>query len=178
MSLNWLDIVLIIIIAITFILGLSKGLIRQAIGIVAVIIGLILALNYYALAAEFFLSVVRREALAQFLGFLVIFVLVLCLGWLVSSLLSELMKGPFKFVNHALGGGLGLIKGILICGILLFAMLVFPVSTKALRESELAPYCLRLTKAVFALIPEDLKDRFSEAYQDIVGKRGSNEKRV
>ena len=57
MIFNWLDIVLFIIIAIAFILGLSKGLIRQAIGILAVIIGLILALSYYAVTAEFFLSV-------------------------------------------------------------------------------------------------------------------------
>lgn len=178
MSFNWLDIVLLIIIAITVIAGISKGLVRQFVGILAVVIGLILALMYYPFAAELFLSFVSQEALAQFLGFLVIFFGVLGVGWLISAWLSKMMKGPFKFLNHVFGGAFGLLKGILICGVLLFAMLVFPVNTNALRRSQLAPVCLRLTKAVFTMIPQDLKDRFNQAYKDIVGRKGRDERRI
>lgn len=178
MSFNWLDIVLLVIIAIAVIAGISKGLVRQFVGILAVVIGLILALMYHPFTAEFFSSFVSQTALAQFLGFLVIFFGALAVGWLVSAWLSKMMEGPFKFLNHVLGGVFGLLKGTLICGVLLFAMLVFPVNTRALHSSRLAPVCLRLTKAVFTMIPEDLKDQFNQAYQDIVGRKGGDERRI
>lgn len=178
MSFNWLDILLLVIIALTVIAGISKGLVRQCVGILAVVIGLILALMYYPFTAELLHAFVSQEALAQFLGFLVIFFGILAAGWLVSAWLSRMMKGPFKFLNHVLGGLFGLLKGTLICGVLLFAMLVFPVNTKALHSSRLAPVCLRLTKAVFTMIPEDLKDQFNQAYKDIVGRKGSDDRRI
>lgn len=177
MDFNWLDIVLIGILTVTFILGIIKGLIRQIIGILAVIFGLMLALLYYPYAGDFIKHLGPGRTLSQFLGFLGIFLAVLCLGWGLAVIFSKLIKGPLKFMDHILGGGVGLLKGILICGVFVFAMLVFPVNLKALKGSQLAPYCLRMTKAVYSLIPKELKERFSEAYRDIVGG-ARNAKRI
>lgn len=178
MNYSWLDIILFGIIAIAFILGIAKGLIKQIIGISAVIIGLILAVTYYAHVSDLFSPLVSSTALSQFLGFLAIFLAVLCLGGLISAMLSKLMKGPFKFLNHVVGGGFGLLKGILICGVILFGMLVFPINTKALTNSQLAPFCLNVTRAAFYLVPQDLKEKFSEAYKDIIKKQGKHERKV
>ena len=169
MGLNWVDILLIVILAITFILGLVKGFIRQIIGLLAVIIGLILAVNFYPFASDFYLRLTSHKVLPYLLGFLTIFFAVLALGWLISRLLSKLMKGPLKFLNHVLGGGIGLIKGILICGVVVFAFLLFPVNKEALKGSKLSPYCVQATKAVFFLIPQEMKEQFKEAYKDIMG---------
>jgi len=65
-----------------------------------------------------------------------------------------------------------LLKGILICGIIVFAFLVFAVNTKALKGSMIAPSCLKMTKAVVDLIPQELKDKFRDAYQGVIGRRG------
>ena len=178
MIFNWLDIVLFIVIGVTLIFGIIKGLARQVIGILAVIVGLILALVYYPYIAYLFGRMISSQVLSHFLGFISIFLAVLCLGWIVSWLVSKVIKGPFKFINHILGGGLGLIKGILVCGVLVFALLVFPVNVKALENSFLAPYCLKMTKVVIGLIPQELKENFKEAYEDIMGKRGKNVERV
>jgi len=178
MILNWLDMILLGILMITFIIGVIKGLVKQIIGIVAVIVGLILALVYYPHVAGFFARFISGRTLTHFLGFLAIFLGVLCIGELISAMLSKLMKGSLKFVDHVLGGGLGLLKGILICGVILFALLVFPVNFNALKNSQLSPYCLKITRAVYYIIPQDLKERFSEAYNDIVGREKKDGKRV
>lgn len=169
MGLNWIDILLIVILIITFILGLIKGFIRQIIGILAVIIGLILAVNFYPFVSDFYLRWITHKVLPYLLGFLTIFFAVLGLGWLISHLLSKLMKGPLKFLNHVLGGGIGLLKGILICGVVVFAFLLFPVNKEALKTSKLSPHCVKVTKAVFFLIPKEIKEQFKEAYQDVMG---------
>jgi membrane protein required for colicin V production len=178
MIFNWLDIALFVIICVTLVIGTIKGLVRQVIGLAAAIVGLILALVYYPYVAYLFGRVISSQVLSHFLGFISIFLAVLCLGGIISWLVSKLIKGPLKFMNHLLGGGLGLIKGVLICGVLVFALLVFPVNVKALENSFLAPYCLKMTKVVVGLIPQELKESFKEAYEDIMGKRGKNAKRV
>lgn len=178
MELNWLDIVLLGILLFTLILGIVKGLVKQIIGILAVFLGLILALLYYPVVSGVFMRLISSKVVSQFLGFLAIFLAVLCLGALLSAMLSKLMKGPLKFLNHALGGCFGLLKGILICGVLLFAMLVFPVNKKVVQDSQVAPVCLVVTKGVFSLIPKDLREKFNRAYADIVGRRDKNARRI
>jgi membrane protein required for colicin V production len=178
MSINWLDIVFLVILLVTFILGIIKGLIRQIIGILAVIIGLILAVYNYSYAATFYARFVSNRTVAQLLGFFTIFIVVLCIGWLVAFLLSKMMKGPLKFLNHVFGGALGLLKGILICGVVVLALLVFPVKKEALKESQVAPYCLKIAEGLYYLIPQSLKQEFKKAYNDILGKGKVHEKRV
>jgi membrane protein required for colicin V production len=164
---NWIDVILISILALTSILGIVKGFVKQVFGLLAVIVGLILALSFYSQVSRLYLRFVANEVLAHFLGFLTIFLIVLCLGWVSSYLLSKFIKGPLKLLNNILGGGLGFLKGILICGVIVFALLVFPISKKALKESVLSPVCLQLTRAIVSLIPQELKEKFKEAYQEI-----------
>lgn len=178
MTFNWLDIILIAILLITLILGVIKGLIRQIIGILAVIVGLILAVYYYSSVAQVFERLVSNLTLTYLLGFFAVFIAVLCLGWLLSYLLSKLMKGPLKFLNHVFGGALGFLKGILICGVIVLALLIFPKEKRALTESVLAPYCLHITRAMYYLIPQSLKQEFKKAYQEILGKEEKDEKKV
>jgi len=178
MVFNWLDVILLIILFITVILGLIKGLVRQLIGILAVVVGVILAMAYYPYVSQVIKPLFSNETLAQFLGFLFIFVITLILGWIIARLISKAMRGSLKFLNHLFGGGLGLIKGVLICGIIVFALLVFPVQKKALEESELAPYCLKVTQAAVDLIPLELKQKFNKAYNDIVKKGEKDAERV
>ncbi|MFQ6037888.1 MAG: CvpA family protein, partial [Candidatus Aminicenantales bacterium] len=139
MELNWLDILLLVILGITVIIGAVKGFIRQVVGLAAVIVGLLLALRYYEEGARAF-GFISSETLSQLLGFWLIFFGVLLLGWLVNRLLAKAAKGPLKSMNHFLGAGLGFVKGLLICGVVVFGLIVFPVDEKALKASRLAPY--------------------------------------
>ena len=178
MIFNWLDIVFLIILVLTLVIGLIKGLIRQIVGILAVIIGLVLGLAYYPYVGAAFKPFVDKEIITHFLGFFLIFLAVLILGWLVARLFSKVMKGPLKFFNHVFGGLLGLLKGILICGVLVLAMLVFPVGTKAMQNSTLAPYCGKLTRGIVELIPRELKERFEDTYHNIFNREGKDAKRI
>jgi membrane protein required for colicin V production len=175
---NWLDILLLVIIAITVIIGAIRGFVRQIIGLLAVILGLILAIKYYPYGKDVF-TFLRNEVLAQLLGFFLIFVIVLSVGWVINILLAKAIRGPFKSLNHFMGAGLGLIKGILISVIVVFGFLVFPVNTRILEESTLTPYCMEIADTAYNLIPQELKDKFREAYQDIMENKeeGKDEKR-
>ncbi len=168
---SWMDIVILVILLITLIIGLIKGFVRQVIGLAAVVAGLLLAAKYYLPVSQIVNRLVATEKWSGLIAFLVIFLAVLVAGWLISFLVSKLIRGPLKFIDHLIGGALGLLKGILICGVIVFALLAFPVDKKALLESRLAPYCYWMTKGIIHLIPQELKEKFRETYKDIVKEK-------
>jgi membrane protein required for colicin V production len=178
MEFNWLDIILLVIIAAGLVLGIIKGLVRQLVGILAVVVGFVLGLAYYPYTASIFRPVVSKDSIANFLGFLLIFLAVILLGWLVSRIFAKVMKGSVKVVNHFFGGMLGLLKGALICGVLVFALLVFPMNIEALKGSFIAPYCAKVTKTVVGLIPQELKQKFVESYDEFIRKGEDDVERI
>jgi membrane protein required for colicin V production len=178
MSLNTLDIILLAVLLVTLILGLIKGLVRQIIGIVAVVGGLVLGAMFYPQAAFVFHKIISSETVSNFVGFLAIFLAVLLAGWLIGLLISKLMKGPLAFINHVMGGVLGLFKGVLICGVIVFAMLVFEVRKEALAGSRIAPLCFHVTKAMVQLIPQELKSKFTRTYREMRQGGGEHGKEI
>ena len=164
---NWLDFVLLAIIAVSAVVGIFKGLVRQVIGLAAVVAGLILASFYYDRAAALFETFVKNELLSDFFGFLLVFILVLVAGSLLGHLLTKAMKGPLALVNRLFGAVFGFLKAVLICGIIVFALVSFEIARPALETSVLAPACLGVTRAVVNMIPQDLRAKFNASYKEI-----------
>jgi membrane protein required for colicin V production len=175
---NWLDIVLVVILILSAIIGIFKGLVKQVIGLVAVIAGLVLASLYYEGAAGIFEAFIKNRLLSNFLGFLLIFVLVLIAGGILGHLITKAMKGPLAIVNRLFGGLFGAVKGVLICGILVFALFTFRVAKPALETSVLAPVCLGITRAAINMIPADLRARFNTSYKEIRESGGKNGQKI
>jgi membrane protein required for colicin V production len=175
---NWLDIVFIVVLVATLVIGIVKGLVRQVIGLAAVIVGLVLASLYYAGIAEIFQKFVHDQLVSNFLGFLVLFFCVLAVGALLSHFISKAMKGPLAFVNRFFGGLFGLLKAILICGIIAFALTAFNIARPALETSRLAPICLGVTRAAVNLIPQELRTKFNQSYQEIRKSGGKDGQKI
>jgi membrane protein required for colicin V production len=169
MLFNWLDIILLVILAVTVVLGAIKGLLRQMVGLLAVVFGLILAVKYYSLGADLF-AFLSNQVIADLLGFFIIFFGVLCIGWVVNRLFAKAVKGPLKSMNHFMGAGLGFLKGILICCIILLGFRVFPVNQEAVDESLLAPYGLKIAEGAYSLIPQSWKEKFNETKKKLEEK--------
>jgi len=167
---GWMDIVLILVILVTVALGALKGFVRESVGIAATVGGFVLAAAYYPFGAGILDRWIKSASVARFLSFMAILVLTVVLGMLLVKILSRWIKGPLKFLDRVFGMAFGLLQGVLICGALVFAQIVFPVDKKAIENSRLAPYCFGLTKALIHLIPRELKDQFKSAFQDIVSK--------
>lgn len=175
---NWLDITLIIILFVALVMGIVRGLVRQVIGIIAVIAGLVLAVLYYRSAGGALDHVIHNTLLSDFLGFVLLFAAVAVAGSVTGYLLTKAMKGPLALVNRLTGGAFGFVKGVLICGILVFAMVTFQVGKPALETSRLAPACFAVTRAAVNLIPKEVRDRFESSYREIRKGGGGHGKKI
>jgi membrane protein required for colicin V production len=175
---NWLDFVLVAIMVVSAVVGIFKGFVKQVIGLVAVVAGLVLASIYYDRVAALFEPLVKNELLSNFFGFLLVFILVLVAGSILGYLLTKAMKGPLALVNRLFGAVFGFIKAVLICGILVFALVSFEIAKPALETSLLAPACLGITRAVVNMIPQDLRAKFESSYKEIRESGGKHGQKI
>ena len=87
---NWLDIVIIIILAIQTFTGLSQGLIRALLGLVGLVAGIILAGRFYESLGSGLFSFIDNPDIANAAAFIVILIAVWAVFSIIATLLTKL----------------------------------------------------------------------------------------
>jgi membrane protein required for colicin V production len=169
-SLNWLDIVLAIIIISSAVAGLRAGFTRVVIGLLATIVGLIAGFWCYRLVGEQLYPWISKPALANFVGFFLIFVGVALLGSIIAALLSKLLRWVgLSWFNYLLGGVAGFARGALIVAVLANVLVAFAPSPvpNYLRNSRVLPYANGVASVLAEFAPHQLKDAFSHQMETL-----------
>jgi membrane protein required for colicin V production len=164
-SLNWLDIVLALIIIGSAIAGLRAGFTRVVIGLGATIVGLLVGFWFYRMVGERLHPWISTPAVANAVGFFLIFFGVAILGSLIAALLSRMLRWVgLSWFNYLLGGVAGFARGALVVAVLANVLVAFaPTPVPAyLRNSRVLPYANGVAAALAELAPRQLKDSFSE----------------
>ena len=164
-----IDFVFIGIILISTIFALRKGLMRELISLAALVAGFFLAAFYYPAAARLFQDLTRTEAVANLIGFLVIFLSVILAGALAAFLVNRIIKmAAIQWVDRLLGAIFGFLRGAAIASILALALIAFPIREGTMARSVCAPYLLAGARAAVLLVPQKLKIQFNEQYKKIL----------
>jgi membrane protein required for colicin V production len=170
MSFNWFDLLLAIIILMSAVAGLKSGFARVVIGLCATIVGLLLGFWCYRIVGAKLVPFVSTTALADILGFLVIFVGTLIAGALVAALLASIFKWiGLSWFDHFLGGIAGFVRGILVVAAISAVLVAFipsPVPS-FITGSRVMPYAAHLAAALAEAAPRELKDSFFQEWQNL-----------
>jgi membrane protein required for colicin V production len=153
---NNLDLTLLIGAGLFVILGVYWGLIRQVLAIVGLIVGVAMAGRFGPSVAAWLSSFIADPDLAGVIGFAAVLLLVSALASLIASLLRIFAGLLFLgWIDHLLGGVLGLAQAVLAGAALLIGMLAFPSPqwSAALEGSALAASLLRVAGSLTALLP-------------------------
>ena len=140
---NWLDILIIVIVAVPVAFGLRIGLIRIASSLIAIALGTLLATLFWRQAADIVGVFITDDNVAAFIGYLLILIAVITAGWaaaiFVKSALNILMMGWVDRVGGVLFGAL---MGCVIVAALFWSLESFSGETvqDALDTSFLRPY--------------------------------------
>ncbi len=154
---NEFDLVILAIILLFTGLGIYWGLIRQVLAIVGFLVGVILAGQYGGDVAGWISSFDVNEALAGALGFILVLLFVSSVASLIASLLRFFVGLLFLgWVDHLLGGVLGLVQALLASAALIIITMAFPLPAwnQSIATSQLTPPLLPLSAALTALLPE------------------------
>jgi membrane protein required for colicin V production len=152
---HWLDIVILVVIAISAFMGLRIGLIKAVLSLVGVIVGVILAGLFYVPLSEQ-LSFIPHAGAAKIVAFIIILVAVMVIASILASLLkwavSIVMLG---WVNRAGGAIFGLVLGAIFCGALLATCAKFLGIEAIISDSRLAAVLLHYFPIVLTLLPDE-----------------------
>jgi len=152
---NWLDIVILVILAVTAFTGLKRGLIKSALSLVGLIIGVILAGRLYSLVAGL-LPFIENESVANGVAFAIILIVVMIIASVLASLLKWVASAVMLGWANYLGGAVfGLLLGAITAGALLTMWVNFLGSADSVIESAFAGFLLDGFPAVLALLPEE-----------------------
>jgi membrane protein required for colicin V production len=166
---TYFDVLFAGIVAVSTLLALLKGLVRELVSLAALIAGFLLAVFFYPVPAARLIDLFRTEAIANLAGFLLIFLGTLLAGALVSFALNRFLKAAaLKGADRFLGSIFGFVRGWAICSILVLALIAFPVRENILARSVLAPYLLGGASAAVRLTPRSLKDKFHAHYRKVL----------
>ena len=159
-SLNILDLILLLVALLSVVLGIVKGVIRELFSLAFFIMAVILSFLFYGDLGNILLRRIDSEEVAHFVAFAAIFTLVLVAGALVTFFVKKLFSiGPLKSVDRILGGFFGLLRGVLLAGILVFGLIAFQIHDKLTRESVLSPYVIKSVHVFINLLPGDIREK-------------------
>jgi membrane protein required for colicin V production len=165
---NWLDVVVLAVLAVSVFMSFRKGLSREVIGLATVVLAILLGIWFYGTAGSFLAPYLSSRALANFAGFLLVFCGVMLLGHLVSYVVGRFLKVTgLSIFDHLLGAVFGALRGILISVALIMAIMAFSQGAQppsSVVNSCTAPYVVDAARGFAALAPHELKEGFRRTY--------------
>lgn len=148
MAINYFDIFVIIALAFFFIKGAYSGFFEEISGIIAIILSIFLLRTYGSTVAGF---IGKYSSSSLNYPFAIIIIVVGCFVGvsLVARILSKIMQVTFTgWINRLLGAIFGIVKGLLLTGIVAFVLSWFLKDDPLVTTSETIPYLLDIMEKV------------------------------
>jgi membrane protein required for colicin V production len=161
-----LDWLIVAILVYSIAISWFKGFVREVLGLITVLAAVLLAAWFYRGVGGLFKDVVRTENIALFLGFSLIFVMTLLVGFITIWLVTKFMKfAKVDWADRLLGAAFGFIRGWVFSAAVLLALTAFEIQTEKLKNSELAPYFLPGSRVIAVMTPYEMKAKFLVGYR-------------
>ena len=143
-SLTWVDWAIIAIIAVSALISLTRGFVKEALSLVTWILAGLVAWMFGGALAELLVPYIDTPSLRVIAACSILFILTLLLGGLINYLIGQLVKatglsGTDRFLGMVFGAARGALLVIVIVGLLSLA----PVEADTWwRESVMIPHFL------------------------------------
>jgi membrane protein required for colicin V production len=144
---NGADLLILSVLGISMLLGLVRGFVREAIGLLAWLGGLWLAWRYAPLLEPSLGGAVGEPPVSTWTARVLILLFVLLVGWLIAALLSHLLRhsGLSLFIDRILGATFGVLRGAVVIAVfVLLGQFVQLTDVEWWKESRLLPYAVEL----------------------------------
>jgi membrane protein required for colicin V production len=153
---NWLDVILIIFLIASFVFGLWQGFIRALLSVVGMVVGVILASNFYPSLAKV-LGFISNPEIANIVAFAIILVAVMIVFMIIAALLRSLLETiKLGCIDRIAGGVLGVVVGALFISALLAGIVKF-FGQGVVTSSVIAGFLLDKFPFVLGLLPSEFK---------------------
>ncbi len=156
----WLDIVIVLFLAISLISGFRTGFVRGVFSLAGLVAGLWLASRYYvALAAR--LTFIANERSAQIAAFAIIFFAVLIIAAIIGNVFHAILQGVMLgWLNSLAGAVFSVVTGIIFAGAILSVWVKYFGGADIVSQSGLALWLIRVFQSFLAFLPGAVRSFF------------------
>lgn len=174
---HWLDITLLIVLALGALLGARRGLLWQVARILTFALAIYVCIYYHDTVAAWIgpylrdASAVVVSVLAYVAAFLAVYLVCYGLTMLVEA---GVKAAKLKTTDRVLGAALGALKAALLSGAVMMGLAVagVPHTDGAIGQSYVAQVELQMMRGVIVAVPAEYKEQFAEA-RDRIQKAGT-----
>ena len=167
-NLNLLDILALIILSLSTVAALLRGLSHEILSLLSAILAFLLAVFFYGDVARLYVRLGITSPLSDFLGFLTVFLSIMIAGSFLVMILDRALRTlHLKWLDRLLGGIFGLVRGWLVAAVVFLALATFPIQDDLLEQSQLADFFLSSVRTVVRVAPEDFRDKFDSGYEKV-----------
>lgn len=156
---NFLDIVLICIVAVFVLRGFFRGLVKEVLSLIAIVLAIYLASNYQQVLVPHLQIYIENEITVSALAYVTIFFGTLIVFWLLAKAIRSFLNiALLGWVDRVSGGIFGAIEGGLIALLLLMFLYSFAPDSAWITESWIAPRSQHLMELTSDLAPESMSE--------------------
>jgi membrane protein required for colicin V production len=157
---TWIDWTIVIVLVCATMGGISQGLIRSACSLAGLVFGLLIAAWNYGRIAAILLPVLRIEALANAIAFLLIAILVMMVANFAGGVISHAVHGMgLGCLDRLAGAFFGFMQGVLLVTLTILVVVAFFPKEHWLVESKLPKQCFGALHWSSNVTPAELTTR-------------------
>lgn len=147
------DIVILIMILLSSVIGLVRGLFKELISLLVWFAAVMLALYFSSAMGDALSGQIADESIRMVVGFFIIFLATLIVGGIVQVLVKQLISSTgLTGTDRFLGFLFGSARGVLICIVALIALKSFEIEAQWWQSSEIIPELLAFEQDVLELM--------------------------
>lgn len=148
---NYIDYIILALIAVGFILGFKDGLVRKIIGLLGIFAGIFLAVKFSDRFGKMLSPLLDDEQyLAEIIGAVIIFLVCILVASIIKRLVHPHDKVN-KFVNQFLGGLTGIIQMVFFTSVVFLFLSLFKFPAKETSKNSL------LYSSVYSIVPSTIE---------------------
>lgn len=171
---NWADWAIIVVLAISSLISLKRGFVKEALSLAIWVIALIVAYLFSPMLAPMLSAQIESPSLQQMAAFTGLFIATLLVGGAVNYLLATLIKATgLSGTDRLLGVLFGTVRGmVIIMVIVLYLPKLVPVNEDAWwQQSALIPHFLRFEDS-FSILTGSIYDWIQGFFVNNVSESG------
>ncbi len=165
MSFAWLDIVVIAFVAISILVGIFRGFVKEILSLSSWVLAAFIAYNFGELAASYVTPYISEPTLALAIAYVVVFLLALIAFSIVSYLISKLFSATgMSAIDRSLGSVFGAVRAAVIMGFLILIGHFLNLQEQSWwQDSQLLEYFQPVADWIKSYLPGDVVNKIEHA---------------
>ncbi len=155
---NWIDYTIIAIIALSVLISVMRGFVREVVSLVIWVAAIIVSFIFYQYIAGLLVNVIHSDSVRLIISFVGLFLATLILGMLINYLIGQLVSNTgLSGTDRVLGIIFGIARGVLVVVLLMMLTGLTPFSKEeSWHESVLIPHFKPIENWVKSLLPDSV----------------------